>query len=25
MGPGLKKPLKPGVAETAKRDAGPYE
>lgn len=25
MGPGLKKPEKPGVAETAKRDAGPYE
>ena len=25
MGPGLKKPAKPGVNETAKRDAGPYE
>jgi mono/diheme cytochrome c family protein len=25
MGPRLKKPGKPGVAETAKRDAGPYE
>jgi len=25
MGPGLKKPGKPGVDETAKRDAGPYE
>jgi hypothetical protein len=25
MGPGLKKPARPGVNETANRDAGPYE